>query len=122
MNMNVMKFEKYGTHIGIVKSRKVLIQNEHDFVDFLTQAMQEADANNIILEKTALSDDFFDPNTGLADVINKRLINYRARLAIVGDFKQYEDEEFLKLIQQNNEAGDLSFLRSVNEAVTFFAG
>lgn len=107
--------------MGVVKSRKPLIHGEQEFVDFLTQAMQEADANIIILEKIALSEDFFNLDTGLTDMINKRLINYRARLAIVGDFKQYKSKDFQKFIKQNNDESDLVFLRSVNEAVSFFA-
>lgn len=121
MNMNVMKFKKYGTHIGVVKSRKPLFDDEQGFLEFLLQAREEADADLIIIEKTVLPEKFFDINSGFAVVINQKLINYRSRMAVVGDFTVYNDKTLDDFVKESNNGEDLVFLRSINEAVSYFA-
>ena len=123
MNINVMKFEKYGTHIGVVKGKQTLFNNEQEFLDFIIQVTEEADADIIIIERGILPDKFFDLNSGFAGMMHQKIVNHRIQMAIVGNFKEYKDTNMEAYIRENNERGkDIVFLNSVNEAVGFFSG
>ena len=123
MSINIMKFEKYGTHIGVVKSKKSLFDTEQAFLDFMIQVREEADADIIIIEKTVLPEKFFDLKSGFAGMMHQKIVNHMIRMAIVGDFSEYKDTTIGAYIDEcNDKKGELVFLRSVNEAITFLVG
>lgn len=109
--------------MGIVKSKKALFDNEQDFLDFLMQVRVEADADIVIIEKAVLPEEFFDLKSGFAGMVHQKLVNYRTRMAITGDFTGYDSKALDDYIRECNENnGDIVFLRSVNEAIGYFAG
>lgn len=114
MNMNVMMFEKYGTHMAVIKTTKVLASNDLEFAEFVDQAITEAQATNIVADKAAFPEELFDYTSGLARDLDQRLSNKRAEICIVGNFDKYELKSF-------NEFTNINFCRSVNEGISFFA-
>lgn len=115
MNMNVIQFEKYGTHMAVIKTSRVLASNDQEFAEFVDQAISDAQATNIVVEKAAFPEDLYDVSTGLISYLEKRLSNKRAEICIAGDFTEYDLDEFKEYV-------DIHFVRSVNEGISFFAG
>ena len=107
-----MKFEKYGIHIGVVKSKTPLFSNEKEFIDFLIQVRDEADADNIIVERGVLPDKFYKTESDFAGMIKQKLISHKMKMAVVGDPENN--------ISNNEGEGDILFFKSVNDAIAHF--
>lgn len=61
-----------------------MVSSEADGNDLLTAAMGER-ADVLVLPASRLGDDFLRLRTGVAGAIVQKFVNYRIRLAIVGD-------------------------------------
>lgn len=69
------------------------------------------------MNKSALSEDFFDLKTRLAGDVLQKFINYRMKIAIIGDFSIYKSNSLRDFIYESNKGRDLFFLSDENEAM-----
>lgn len=49
----------------------------------------EKDCSKIVLDKKAISEEFFILSSGIAGEVLQKIINYHTKLAIIGDFSKY---------------------------------
>lgn len=81
------------------------------------QMMMDAAADGIIVHQENIDAKFFDLQSGLAGEMLQKVVNYRLRLAIVGDFSVYESKSVKAFILESNRANRIVFVETVEEGL-----
>lgn len=102
--------------IAEVITDEVIIKTVEDGLDLLGNLYYQ-DFDKIILYQQNIIPDFFDLKNGIAGEILQKFSNYRVRLAIVGDFDQYESKSIKDFIYESNKGKHINFLNSKAEAL-----
>jgi len=66
---------------------------------------------------SAIGEKFFHLNTKIAGEILQKFINYRVKIAIVGDFSAYTSESLKAFIYECNKGKDIFFLPDEKKAI-----
>jgi len=66
---------------------------------------------------SAIGEKFFYLNTKIAGEILQKFINYRVKIAIVGDFSAYTSESLKAFIYECNKGKDIFFLPDEKKAI-----
>ncbi len=114
MNINVVG---QGANIARVSGEGLIITDAGSALDLLAGVSYQTGLNRIILDKKTISEDFFKLSTGLAGEILQKFVNYRVRLAIVGDFSRYTSKPLKDFIYESNKGGHVNFVSSEDEAI-----
>ncbi|MFG0215897.1 DUF4180 domain-containing protein [Brevibacillus porteri] len=115
--MNITKVEAGGKNIAIVSGSEVLIEDVQSALDLIATVHYQADSDRIILNKSLLNESFFDLKTRLAGEILQKFINYRVKIAIVGDFSVYTSKSLKDFIYESNNGNDIFFLPTEEQAI-----
>lgn len=97
-----------------------IISETQDGVDLLGNAGLYS-GNKIIVHEKNLHPDFFKLHTGLAGDILQKFSNYGYKLAIVGDFSQYESKNLHDFIRESNRGNQIFFVPTLDEALCILA-
>jgi Domain of unknown function (DUF4180) len=89
-----------------------MIRTTNDLVDALLQGPQAG----LILSEADLSPAFFDLRSGLAGELLQKVVNYRARLAIVLVDPAAHGERFSEVVHDHRRHPAVRFFRSEAEA------
>ncbi|MBT1699643.1 DUF4180 domain-containing protein [Fulvivirgaceae bacterium PWU4] len=73
--------------------------------------------DRIVIRKENLDESFFDLRTGLAGEILQKVVNYRMRLAIVGDYSAYTSKSLKDFIYESNKSNTVVFVGTIDEAL-----
>lgn len=117
MIMNIAKVEVGGGDIAVVKSSEILIRDVQSALDLMATVQYEAGCNRIVINKSLLSESFFDLKTRLAGEILQKFINYRVKVAIIGDFSVYSSQSLKNFIYECNRGTDIFFLPTEQQAI-----
>lgn len=115
-----MKIEKIRSDkhdITIVSSDEVCIVDVQSALDFMMQVHYETGTHNIIINKKAFIEDFFNLSTKLAGEILQKAANYQFKLAIVGDYTAYTSKSLKDFIYESNRGRYVFFVATVEEAL-----
>ncbi len=93
------------------------ISSSGDMLDVMSEVGYQG-STKLIVHAGDLSPDFFDLRTGLAGEILQKFSNYRMRLAIVGDFSHLTSKSWRDFIRESNRGRTVSFLPTLDEALT----
>ncbi|MFS0556553.1 DUF4180 domain-containing protein [Brevibacillus sp. 179-C9.3 HS] len=115
--MKIKKVEAAGGNIAILSGTEVLIIDVQSALDLIATVHYEADSNRIILNKSLINESFFDLKTRLAGEILQKFINYRVKVAIVGDFSVYTSKSLKDFIYESNNGNDIFFLPTEEQAI-----
>lgn len=115
--MNITKVEAALGNIAIVSGSEVLIIDVQSALDLIATVHYEADSNRIIINKSLINESFFDLKTRLAGEILQKFINYRVKVAIVGDFSVYTSKSLKDFIYESNNGNDIFFLPTEEQAI-----
>ncbi|TQK74048.1 uncharacterized protein DUF4180 [Brevibacillus sp. AG162] len=115
--MNITKVEAAVGNIAIVSGSEVLIIDVQSALDLIATVHYEADSNRIIINKSLINESFFDLKTRLAGEILQKFINYRVKVAIVGDFSVYTSKSLKDFIYESNNGNDIFFLPTEEQAL-----
>ncbi|TCS93861.1 DUF4180 domain-containing protein [Hazenella coriacea] len=115
--MNITKVEVDGGNIALVRSSEILIQDVQSALDLMATVQYEAACNRIVINKSLLSESFFDLKTRFAGEILQKFINYRVKVAIFGDFSVYSSQSLKDFIYECNKGNDIFFLPTEQEAI-----
>lgn len=91
--MNINFIEENGTLFAEVVADQVIIHDAQDALELLANCGYSG-SDKIIVQEEHLALAFFDLKSGLAGDILQKLSNYRAFLAIIGNFSKYESRSF----------------------------
>ncbi len=106
-----------GNEIAVVESGEVCISDAGSALDFMQTVYYETGCRCIVINKEALAEDFFVLSTRMAGEILQKFINYRFRLAIVGDFSGYTSKPLKDFIYESNRGRDIFFVSSEKDAI-----
>lgn len=115
--MKITTIKEKKIKIAVVSSKEVLITDVQSALDFMATVSFKAGCDRIILNKSAICEDFFNLRTGLAGEILQKFINYFMKLAIVGDFSMYSSKSLKDFIYECNNGKDIFFLSNEKQAV-----
>lgn len=108
--MKIITIKKNDVEIAVVESNEILITDIQSALDLMATVQYETGCDRIILNRSALSEDFFDLKTRLAGEILQKFMNYRVKVGIVGDFSIYSSESLKDFIYECNKGKDIFFL------------
>ncbi|MED2038743.1 DUF4180 domain-containing protein [Bacillus wiedmannii] len=115
--MEIKKVVIDGINIAVIRNDKVLISDVQSALDTMATVQYEVDAKHIIIHKSLISEDFFDLKTRLAGDILQKFINYKVKIAIVGDFSMYTSKSFKDFIYECNKGKDIFYLATEQQAI-----
>jgi hypothetical protein len=115
--MNIAKVVAGGENIAIVSSSEILIEDVQTALDLMATVQYEAGCDRIVMNKSLLSESFFDLKTRLAGEILQKFINYRKKVAFIGDFSVYPSQSFQDFIYECNRGNDIFFLPTEQQAI-----
>jgi len=115
MDINVVQAND--VKIAVVNSDEVLITDVQSALDFIATVGFETDYYRIVLNKSAICEDFFDLKTRLAGEVLQKFINYNVKLAIVGDFSVYNSMSLRDFIYESNNGKHIFSLSDIDEAI-----
>ncbi|HDR3887552.1 TPA: DUF4180 domain-containing protein [Bacillus cereus] len=115
--MELEKIVTGGINIAVVRNDTLVISDVQSALDLLATVQYEVDSKRIIIHKSLISESFFDLKTGLAGEILQKFINYKVKIAIVGDFSMYASESLKDLIYECNNGNDIFYLATEQQAI-----
>ena len=115
--MDIKKMTVRDKEIAVVNSHEICIRDAQSALDFLMTVSYETGCDSIVINKEAITPDFFILSTGSAGEILQKFINYRCKLAIVGDFSGYTSKPLKDFMYESNNGRDIFFVSSEEEAI-----
>lgn len=115
--MNITTVKKNDIEIAVVSSSEILITDVQSALDIMATVQYEAGCYRIVINKSAICEEFFDLKTRLAGEILQKFINYQTKIAIVGDFSGYTSKSLKDFIYECNHGRDIFFLTNEEQAV-----
>lgn len=115
-----MKIEKIMTdeaNIAVVSSEERIIVDTNSALDLIMTVQYETGADRIVIDKDAVSEEFFILSTGIAGEILQKFMNYRIKAAIFGDYSKYTSKPLQDFIYESNHGKDFFFVATREEAV-----
>jgi hypothetical protein len=114
-----MNYTFYGKNNSIVyvPSEAILIQDTQSALDFMMTVAYDTGCNKIIIDKSAVCEEFFRLSSGIAGEILQKYINYKNKLAIVGDYTKYTSKPLRDFIYECNNGKDFFFVSSLEQAI-----
>lgn len=105
------------TKVVRIEDESIVISDERSFLDLFMTIAYETGENKVIINKDNLAEDFFELRNKVAGNILQKLINYKMKLAIIGDFSNYESSALNAFIYECNQGNDIFFVESEVEAL-----
>lgn len=115
--MTIRTIEKNGEIIATVESGEQVITDVSSALDLIATVYHQSGSSRIIVSKASVAEDFFILSSRLAGDILQKFINYRAKLAIVGDYSKYTSKPLRDFIYESNNGHDIFFVATEDEAV-----
>ena len=111
--MKIHSFRPGNIDISEVISDEVLLKNEQDVVNLLSEQLSD----HIILYEHNVQKDFFDLSTRIAGNILQKFSTYHIHVALVGDFDKYPSSTLKDFIYECNNTKDHLFVQSRDDAI-----
>jgi hypothetical protein len=102
-----------GQSIAELSVKGVVLSTTQEFL----QMMMDAAADGIIVHQENIDERFFDLRSGLAGEMLQKVVNYRLRLAIVGEFSIYESKSLKAFIAESNRSNTIVFVNKIDDAL-----
>ena len=100
-----------------------LVDGDRAAMDLIAEAMGH-DAELVALPVERLPDEFFSLRSGLAGIVAQKFVNYRMRLAVVGDVTAHVERStaLRDFVRETNRGNQLWFVASRAELVERLGG
>ncbi len=117
MILKITSVKENNVEIAVVNSNDILITDVQSALDLMATIQYETGCHRMILNKSSICEDFFRLSTRLAGEILQKFINYRMKVAIVGDFSIYTSKSLKDFIYETNSGKDIFFLSDEKKAI-----
>jgi hypothetical protein len=114
-------FKVNGQMIAEISAAEVVIGSAQDALDLMADAGYQG-AGGIICRAEHLAPLFFDLRSGLAGEILLKFSNYRMKLAVIGDFTQFDSQSLHAFIRESNRGRQIFFVPDRETAVRRLSG
>lgn len=115
--MKIENIKMNEANIAVVSSKEKLIADTQSALDFIMTVKYETNADRIVINKEAVSEEFFILSTGIAGEILQKFINYHVKIAIYGDYTKYTSKPLKDFIYESNCGKDFFFTVTKEEAI-----
>ncbi len=119
--MNIKTKTVNNRKIAVVDSTEVLITDVQSALDFIMTIKYETGCKDIVINKEAITEEFFVLSTKLAGEILQKFINYGIRFAVYGDYSKYTSKPLKDFIYESNLGKDFYFQPNEELAVEMIA-
>jgi hypothetical protein len=113
--MNIVEHNVNNNRIAEIISNDIVINNLQDALDLIANISYQ-EINKIIIKENNVTSDFYKLRSGLAGEILQKCVNYRIKIAIVGNFERYESESLKAFIIESNRGNQFFFVSNVSKA------
>jgi hypothetical protein len=96
---------------------EVLIRDEASASRLFSRLKYETNINRIGMKRTSVCDEFFDLTNGMATNILNAFAPRHRKLALVGDFSDFDGTSFGRFIKRCNIGNDFFFVATKDEAI-----
>jgi len=103
--------------IAKVESDTFVFSDAQTALDFIMTIKYETGCRRILLNKNSLAPEFFDLSSRLAGDVLQKCINYKIKLAVVGDYSGYSSAALKAFIVESNRGKDFFFVETEAEAL-----
>jgi len=117
--MQITLNRKDNSTVALISSEGIVINNVNDALDLMANVRYQ-ECDKMILRKEQITDDFFELKTGLAGEILQKYTNYQMRVAIVGEFTDYNSKSLNDFIYECNQGNKILFKSTEDEALAAF--
>lgn len=104
-------------NIAIIQSNENIITNTQSTLDLMMTTQYETGCNAIIINKSAIIEDFFKLSSGIAGEILQKFINYNIKLAVYGDYSGYTSKPLNDFFYECNNGNHIFFVETLEEAI-----
>jgi len=108
--------------VAVIQSDEAIITDTQSALDLMATVRYEVGCDSIAISKAAVSEEFFVLSSGIAGDILQKFVNYRVRLAIIGDYSIYTSKPLKDFIYESNKCGHIFFTETENEAIAKLTG
>ena len=115
MNIETIQAPRGAT--AVLSGGKVQITDAGATLDLAMSVRYETGASRLAIDKRLVCSDFFILSTGVAGDILQKLMNYRFKAAIYGDYSHYASKPLRDFIRESNHGKDFFFVSTMEEAV-----
>lgn len=115
--MEIRQHVRNSQEIAEITADGIILNSIGDGLDLMA-TMYFQGYHGMILYRENISPDFFDLSSGMAGEILQKFSNYRMKLAILGDFRASSSKSLQDFIYESNKMGQISFVNSIEEALT----
>lgn len=98
------------TKVVRMKDESIVISDEQSFLDVFMTISYETGENRFVINKSNLTEEFFDLSNKIAGDILQKVINYKMKLAIIGDYSKYESKALKDFMYECNHGNDIFFV------------
>ena len=103
--------------IAVLSSEELIIRDLQSALDLIATINYETSLNKIVIRKDNIIEDFFYLETKLAGDVFQKFMNYKIKMAIVGDFLSYESKSLNDFIYECNKGSSFFFVGKINEGI-----
>ncbi len=118
--MEAKLIERQTTRVVHVSAVDNLVRSRQDALDLIFGHGQR-DLAGIAIDEACLHPDFLALRTGVAGEILQMFVNYRMRIAIIGDFSRFESGPLHDFIVESNRGRHVFFVPDLEQAMTRLA-
>ena len=115
--MNITIDQQGNSKVAIIESDGIVINNAQDALDLMASVRYSDDADKLIIDKSNITEEFFELKTKLAGEILQKYVNYHVKLAIVGDFEGHNSKSLRDFIYECNNGKHVFFMKNKEEAL-----
>lgn len=115
--MKIEHLKDNRTDIAVIYSDEKLIVDTQSALDLAMTVKYQTSATKIIINKSAVCEEFFILSSGMAGEILQKFINYQVKIAIYGDYSQYTSKPLKDFIYESNHGNDFFFVSTKDEAI-----
>jgi hypothetical protein len=121
--MSAKTYDLHGVRVFECPAEGPALRDDRDAIAVIGDAVGQR-AKLIVIPAGRLTPDFFQLRTGVAGAILQKFVNYRLRLAIIGDFSAMASNSSAlhAFIQESNRGGAIWFLADIRELEKRLAG
>lgn len=110
------------SQVAIIDSEDVLVNDVQDALDLMATVRYETECFKMLLDKSNMTEDFFELKTKLAGDVLQKYVNYGVKLAIVGAFDTYDSKSLRDFIYECNQGKQVFFLSDRQAALQALHG
>jgi len=117
VEMQIYIDQKDKSKVAIVESSEIEISDVQEALDLMASINYTDGCDKIMINKTNITEEFFDLRTKLAGEILQKFTNYNVTIAIVGDFEGYDSKSLKDFIYECNKGKRVFFLKDKEAAL-----